>query len=826
MSRMGLALSGGGYRATLYHLGVLRFLRDSGLLPRVSHITSVSGGSIMAAHLVTNWNRYSGSEKEFDQAAAELLNFIRRDVRNRVVRRFPLAFVANLGHWAVGRGWSRRLTRPGLLEAHYEQFLYGDKCLYELPTTPQLHMLATNVNEGCLCSFTRSGLLVERRTPQGSTYFASIPSALATIPMAVAASSAFPGFFPPLQLTARDVGADEGRFPPHVLTDGGVYDNLGVRMFRHIQDSWIGHDTPLVAYDFVDLADATTELNRALVDSDNNGSLSRLAHHIVRRNAAADQGSIAEKDLPNALWNVIVYDQLYLDPEWGLLDLPHEQAAELLRLVRGGRELERGDHLWLNRCLVNAIAESAGIGRLLQTTETRFDTVIVSDAGKEFHISRKTSGGGLIGTAIRSSDILMDRVWKLEVDHFGTNPDFVFVPISGMVDLSEDPTALHPELQRQVAVMRTDLDRFSDLEISGLVRHGYGLIRKICRSRPDLFGEDLPSNPPWDPTRISDASESSESTSLITKQARQLQGSTQRRVLGHLLDLRDWPSYVYITLLALLLIGVPWLGYRSYRLANRSEMIVNAITFSNPDFQTVMQLARRNPLPGDWTTVPPETVAQLGSIDTDQFVLVTDTRILDMRGWKSGVPTNEQKMVSYRRMRVARKEGSNDVAAGQPSSDGKFRFRQRRPDASVAIRCDAERLSPRFRIASELGTNGEEEFVAEAEFDLSRVPEGEAVDIGFEVVSSGIQGRMDNLPYVEFPIVGTTNVATMWVLLPENRPYERFEVFAYEKTTGRLIEAVEPTYTFNMKDGSLFGWMLIDPKMDHNYECRWTYRGD
>ena len=59
MSRIGLALSGGGFRATLYHMGVLRFLRDAEALNRVSHITSVSGGSITAAHLVMNWDRYT-----------------------------------------------------------------------------------------------------------------------------------------------------------------------------------------------------------------------------------------------------------------------------------------------------------------------------------------------------------------------------------------------------------------------------------------------------------------------------------------------------------------------------------------------------------------------------------------------------------------------------------------------------------------------------------------------------------------------------------------------------------------------------------------------
>jgi predicted acylesterase/phospholipase RssA len=52
MDRIGLALSGGGFRAILYHLGLVRFLRDAGLLSKVTHITSVSGGSVFAAHLV------------------------------------------------------------------------------------------------------------------------------------------------------------------------------------------------------------------------------------------------------------------------------------------------------------------------------------------------------------------------------------------------------------------------------------------------------------------------------------------------------------------------------------------------------------------------------------------------------------------------------------------------------------------------------------------------------------------------------------------------------------------------------------------------------
>ena len=65
MHRIGLALSGGGFRATLFHLGMVRFLREANILPAVTHITCVSGGSILGAHLALNWHRYTGSLEEF-----------------------------------------------------------------------------------------------------------------------------------------------------------------------------------------------------------------------------------------------------------------------------------------------------------------------------------------------------------------------------------------------------------------------------------------------------------------------------------------------------------------------------------------------------------------------------------------------------------------------------------------------------------------------------------------------------------------------------------------------------------------------------------------
>ena len=150
MKKIGLDLSGGGFRATLYHLGLLRFLRDAGILRQVTHITSVYGGSIMAAHLTLNWDRYTSSAKEFEQAASKLLDFIRLDVRNRIIRRYPLGLLLRGPRRLLGLS-NRLLTRTGWLEKQYEKYVFGDKTLLELPEQPQLHILATNLSEGCLC---------------------------------------------------------------------------------------------------------------------------------------------------------------------------------------------------------------------------------------------------------------------------------------------------------------------------------------------------------------------------------------------------------------------------------------------------------------------------------------------------------------------------------------------------------------------------------------------------------------------------------------------------------------------------------------------------
>src|SRR5581483_8867572 len=54
---IGLCLSGGGYRAMLFHLGTLWRLNEAGILPKLTRISSVSGGSITSGVLGAYWNQ-------------------------------------------------------------------------------------------------------------------------------------------------------------------------------------------------------------------------------------------------------------------------------------------------------------------------------------------------------------------------------------------------------------------------------------------------------------------------------------------------------------------------------------------------------------------------------------------------------------------------------------------------------------------------------------------------------------------------------------------------------------------------------------------------
>ncbi len=214
-----LALSGGGFRATLFHLGAILRLNELGLLRQINRVVSVSGGSIAAGCLGRFW---SAIEWDGDRATnlpavltARLRTFCRRELDVPAVLE---------GFIKPGR------TPVQMLRRAYEKQLFGDFPLSKLPWRPTFIFQSTNLATGRAFRFGRDYV--------ADYLIGSAPSTGITLATAVAASSAFPPLLSPLTLRIkastfrRLPGArlhDSPGFRTELrLSDGGIYDNLAL----------------------------------------------------------------------------------------------------------------------------------------------------------------------------------------------------------------------------------------------------------------------------------------------------------------------------------------------------------------------------------------------------------------------------------------------------------------------------------------------------------------------------------------------------------------------------------------------------------------------
>lgn len=858
MNKIGLALSGGGFRASLYHLGLVRFLRDAGILPKVTHITSVSGGSIFSAHLVLNWDRYNGSDNEFDAVASEFLNIVRLDVRGRILRRFPLT---------IPLGWPlrlmaksrRKLSRTGLLEYHYQRYLYGDTTLFELPKKPQLHLLTTNLSEGCICSFNRDGLLMVRRQPDGTFRRDRIKTGLATVPMAVTASSAFPGFFPPIELTAADVGALGGDFVRQAYTDGGIFDNLGVRMFRFL-DRQILAEEQIARDDFFDIGAAfralrdagtstmETPLRRVAQVLEQAGKSSEetplhlLAVAIEKTMNPPGQGVESEAPTPEAaertgaddhielilsrLWEVMCHYQFQHEPTFTGLELSDTSAVALLQASRvGAQKLDTGDQVWLNRHLLEAAFRQATGQPCFRRLNSGLDMVIVSDVGKPMAV-KGSHAGGLIRTALRASDILMDRVWQLENENFQDTTGFIFAPITAVVEQSEDPTALHPELQRHAANIRTDLDRFSMLEISCLIRHGYCMGRKVCRSRPALFGNKLPDNPPWDPVPEPLGAVPSHQAaarlgmvrgepSATTLQTRTLQESSYRRIFSTLLDYRDWVTYIYVPLLVPFLVLMPYLVVKNYQRSQLDSRLIQAFTQGNQDLAQLNRLLANGP-DERWAGVTAQVVNGLGQPDFTGYQVLQDSNFVDLRLWRRGDTSDSKAHISfYRRLRVLKEPGNTKNLI--------FRVPLRLNLCAVQVRFPSQELQPRLlKGAEQRSPTGQEQCEWQISYDFKKVLPRTPVDLMWEYQYPFTPGEIPATHAYSVDV--ETHELTNWILMPEGHFYKDFSSIRYQQGRPDTAEPLRFDTQYMPNDASVLAYKVVGLHPGYVHETSWSYR--
>jgi NTE family protein len=241
-----LCLSGGGFRATLFHLGVIQRLNELGILARLSTVTSVSGGSILNGVLATRWARLKlGPDGTFtnlkEEVARPVREFCAKDLRTSLL----LGTRLNPLNWRVLiRDWFS--VSANFLADSYEP-LY--RCLLsDLPLpgphVPRFVLCATNTRTGACWHFHGGP-----QARMGDFYAGYCDAGHVKVSEAVAASSAFTPGFSALRLRLPEgfafsrcdpwgeeriiaaKRAEQQHGPsnePVLLTDGGVYDNLAI----------------------------------------------------------------------------------------------------------------------------------------------------------------------------------------------------------------------------------------------------------------------------------------------------------------------------------------------------------------------------------------------------------------------------------------------------------------------------------------------------------------------------------------------------------------------------------------------------------------------
>lgn len=265
---IGIALSGGGSRAIAFHLGCLRTLHKHGILDDCAVLSCVSGGSVIGAAYVT----HQGSFESFEQKITDFLRSglflptIRTAFTSpeggKVVVSFIIHLVAlvwrlltALPIWLYakamrrvfgaveGKQGARRMprrfaSRTTLIARTLDRTLFAGATLKDLEDkTPKFIATAAELRTGAAFYFSP--------VESGCWRFGKVNPDQIPLSTAVAASAAYPLFLPALDKVFPFNRSDGSERTDRVtLTDGGVYDNLGLAPLWPDRDPKISVQVP------------------------------------------------------------------------------------------------------------------------------------------------------------------------------------------------------------------------------------------------------------------------------------------------------------------------------------------------------------------------------------------------------------------------------------------------------------------------------------------------------------------------------------------------------------------------------------------------------
>jgi NTE family protein len=259
--RIGLSLSGGGYRAAAFHLGTLDKLEEMNILDKVDVLSTISGGSITGAA----WCLYAGNYKSFQDQM--VLNLKTKSIRTAIYCswifiRSLLLLILFLGTsiFLTFTRWSafsfpliialvlllyffqfKIFPVSRVIEKAYNKYFFCQKTLSDLKDRPVIAIGSSNLNTGRPFTFSKEKMsdsaYAFKKEFDPPIYFTQTNFPVAR---AVTASTCVPFAFTPITIDKQFFTNQEDykRCAP-VLVDGGVYDNQGIQKITQPNSSYL-----------------------------------------------------------------------------------------------------------------------------------------------------------------------------------------------------------------------------------------------------------------------------------------------------------------------------------------------------------------------------------------------------------------------------------------------------------------------------------------------------------------------------------------------------------------------------------------------------------
>lgn len=529
-ARVGLALSGGGFRAAAFHLGVLKRLEELGVLQRIEALSTVSGGSVTGALYALRCAEHGGAPGSYkvDALIAEMRPFLTDNLRARALLGSPWRAAR-----ALGSVVSKRISRIGLMVKELDHQLFGGKTLDRLP--PWIIINATNLRTGKGWRFMhdRAGDYLAGATEHTSAI---------RVAEAVAASAAYPGLTDSYAFATRweQMRGDllsEGRWerppakgpgyvsrwrarygetkgPVHFpLVDGGLYDNEGVNALR-------GH---------------------------------KVTHAIISA-VAPPEADTANGFGPSRTMRMV--------------EVVHDRLGAATRQL--AHEMTHGVHPTDAARRLSILAQSLRVAATGTDVPDALRTVLADGATEAETVAA-------VGMPPRGPQFIASAQMLLHHTELAENA--FASPARGSYDVPSKYRGLEASLVAELSRVRTDLDALEPLVFGLLVAQGYFLTDFYVKlTMPELVFDDRSSQswyapgvaPEWAPAHQAVQSANANRTTVCAE----LEAAAKRLVLIGRVPLarHRWRYRINLTLvgvpvLAVLALPLGWLVYGAWKLA-------------------------------------------------------------------------------------------------------------------------------------------------------------------------------------------------------------------------------------------------------------------